>query len=141
MRNINNNNLPEMGSPVVRPRRISLNSSPRASPNKKNANKPHPANANVRTYFNKSFNAVNKKNIPANKRSFLLTNVLNNRKVRTVYDIRALKKWLNQAGVSPLTRIPFTNNNIKKYPKNLPKPLVIKPSPKKTTPRKSPKKK
>jgi hypothetical protein len=119
-----NNNFPEMGSPVLRSRNNNNNNN---NNNNKKTNNKHPKNVNVTVFFNKKFNTVNKKNIPANKRSFLVTNVRSSgNKVRTVYDIRALKKWLQTHNTSPMTRIPYTLNNIKKYPNELPKPLIIK---------------
>ena len=128
-----------MGSPVTRYNRNNNNN------NNNKTNNKHPKNKNVTTYYNKNFNGVNKKNIPASKRSFLITNVTTNKKVRTVYDIRALKKWLQTHGTSPITRLPYNASNIRKYPNQLPKPLIVKmkrgPPTKKSPTKKTPSKK
>ena len=142
VRNISNNNFPEMGSPIVGNRRNNNNNN---NNNNNKTNNKHPKNKNVTTYFNKKFNNVNKKNIPASKRTFLITDVMANKKVRTVYDIRALKKWLQTHGTSPMTRLPYNASNIRKYPNQLPKPLIVKmkrgPPTKKSPVKKSPTKK
>tara|TARA_B110000285_G_C15126607_1_gene620616 strand:+ start:335 stop:784 length:450 start_codon:yes stop_codon:yes gene_type:complete len=125
-RNISNNNFPEMGSPIVGNRRNNNNNNNNNN-NKNKTNNKHPKNVNVSTFYNKSFMNANKKNIPASKRSFLITNVsTNDKKVKTVYNIRGLTKWLKEHGNSPVSRTPATVKNIKKYPNDLPKPLIVK---------------
>ena len=122
-RNLNNNNMPEMGSPVSRSVRNNNNN----NNNNNKTNNKHPKNVNVAVFYNKNFDSVNKKNIPASKRSFLITNVnTKDKKVKAVYDIRGLSKWLRERGVSPMTRRPANSTNIKKYPNELPKPLIVK---------------
>lgn len=79
-------------------------------------------NKNVTTWMNSSLLPANKNNIPVSKRAYLKTNMRNG-KINTVYNRNGLKAILastvNRSAPSPLTRKPFTYNNIVKYPPRL----------------------
>lgn len=74
--------------------------------------------ANVTTWMNANMMPVNKSNINNKKLAFIVSNINNTRKIRTVYNKNGLLAWLNKSNKSPktqpspMTRKMFNANNI-----------------------------
>ena len=127
--NFNNNNDVMMGSPILRrsPRISGILRRPGNITNAINKYVPTVNNTrnnkinNVATWYNSSVYTANINNIPKNLRVFIRTNINKSNKVKTVYNQRGLKNLMKveaQRGrnfISPVTRIRYKLENIKKY--------------------------
>jgi len=77
---------------------------------------------NVTTWMNANMMPANNKNISPTNHAFLMSNLNNTSKIRTVYDIKGLMEWLNKSNAypktqpSPMTRKFYKKNNIRKFP-------------------------
>ena len=97
------------------------NSNSNNNNNNKNKNKNNTKNKNVVAWFNNEMYPGKRNMIPASKRVYLESNIGSNGKVKHVYNKRALKiikgvaKKSGKTPQSPITRIPFTKKDIKKY--------------------------
>lgn len=77
--------------------------------------------ANVTTWMNASMMPVNRSNIRNKNLAFIMSNVNNTQKIRTVYDKKGLYKWLSKSTrtpktqPSPMTRKTFNADNIMNF--------------------------
>ena len=78
--------------------------------------------ANVSTYMNADMMPVNRSNINSKNLAFIMSNVNNTQKIRTVYNKKGLFKWLSKSNKSPktqpspMTRKTFNAGNIMNFP-------------------------
>ena len=77
---------------------------------------------NVTTWMNANMYPANKSNLNNKKLAFIVSNINNTRKIRTVYNKKGLYKWLSKSNKtpkvqpSPMTRNMFNAGNIMNFP-------------------------